>query len=63
MEIKVKISGLEDLADDIRKAKALINELGDTLYRIRMNGVSTTAELEAAETEGTEAWLTAENEA
>lgn len=63
MEVKVKISGLEDLAADVEKAKALISELGDTLYRIRMNGVSTTAELEAAETEGMEMWLTTENEA
>lgn len=27
MEIKVKISGLEELVDDITKAKVLINEL------------------------------------
>lgn len=62
MEIKVKISGLEELVDDIAKAKALINELGDVLYRIRTSGVSTAAEFAAAETEDVEAWLTAENE-
>lgn len=62
MEIKVKISGLEELVDDITKAKALINELGDVLYRIRMSGVSTAAEFAAAETEDAETWLTAENE-
>lgn len=63
MEEKVKISGLEDLVSDIEKAKRLIKELEDTLDNIRMNHISTTAELEAAETEGMEMWLTTENEA
>ena len=63
MEVKVKISGLEDLVSDIEKAKRLIKELEDTLDNIRMNHISTTAELEAAETEGMEMWLTTENEA
>ena len=51
MEVKVKISGLEDLVSDIEKAKRLIKELEDTLDNIRMNHISTTAELAVIETE------------
>lgn len=57
MEVKVKISGLEDLVSDIEKAKRLIKEFEDTLDNIRMNHISTTAELAVIETEGVDVFI------
>ena len=57
MEVKVKISGLEDLVSDIETAKRLIKELQDTLDNIRMNDISTTAELAVIETEGVDVFI------
>lgn len=51
MNIKIEISGLEDLMSDVEKANDLLTELGQLLNGIRGKYISVTANAAMTETE------------
>ena len=51
MNVKIEISGLEDLMSDVEKANNLLAELGQLLNGIRAKYISVTANAAMTETE------------
>ena len=51
MNVKIEISGLEDLMSDVEKANNLLAELGQLLNGIRAKYISVTASTAMTETE------------